>query len=133
MPDSLLSLPTWPPAASTSALATVEDAVQLERLINAAFRDDATTQVFLSADHTRIDVTDVPSIIAYIARPDCAVFAATDPDGALVAHCSVRKLDDGCAWLGLLAVDVRCHNRGLGSQVLEYAERYARREWPPRR
>ncbi len=114
-------------------LATVEDAVQLERLINTAFRNDSTTQVFLSANHTGVDVTDVPSITAKIVQPDCAVFAVTDPDGALVAHCSVRKLDDGCAWFGMLAVDVRYQNRGLGSQVLAYAERYARREWGARR
>lgn len=113
--------------------ATAEDAVQLERLINTAFRNDTTTQVFLSADHARIDVTDVPSINAWIARPDCAVLVATDPDGELVAHCSVRKLDENRAWFGLLAVDVRCQNRGLGSQVLAYAERYARREWGARR
>jgi GNAT superfamily N-acetyltransferase len=116
-------------------LATVEDAVQLERLINTAFRDDKTTQVFLSADHACVDVTDVPSITAKIAQPDCAVLVATDePDGAPVAHCSVRKLDDdGRAWFGLLAVDVGCQNRGLGSQVLAHAERYARREWGARR
>jgi len=110
-------------------LATKEDAVQLERLINTAFRADTTTQVFLSADHALVDVTDVPSITAKIAQPDCVVLAVTDPDGALVAHCSVRKLDGGRAWFGMLAVDVRCQNRGLGSQVLAYAEQYARREW----
>jgi len=110
-------------------LATKDDAVQLERLINTAFRADTTTQVFLSADHARVDVTDVPSILARIAQPDCMVLAATDPDGALVAHCSVRKLDEDRAWFGMLAVDVGCQNRGLGSQVLAYAELYARREW----
>jgi ribosomal protein S18 acetylase RimI-like enzyme len=110
-------------------LATAEDATQLERLINTAFCDDKTTQVFLSADHPSVNVTDVPGIIAKIAQPNSAVFVGTDSDGAVVAHCSVRKLENGSAWFGLLAVDVRCQNRGLGSQVLAHAENYARREW----
>ncbi len=110
-------------------LATEEDAAQLVRLINTAFRDDKTTQVFLSTDHASVDVTDVASLIAMIARPECAVLAATGPDGAIVAHCSVRKLDEIRAWFGLLAVDIGSQNRGVGHQVLAYAERYARREW----
>jgi ribosomal protein S18 acetylase RimI-like enzyme len=113
--------------------ATAEDAVQLERLINTAFRDDTTTQVFLSADHDSVDVTDVSGIEAKIAQPDGVVLVGTDVDGTPVTHCSVRKLDESRAWFGMLAVDVRCQNRGLGSQVLAYAERYARQEWDSRR
>ena len=57
----------------------------------------------------------------------------TGADGTIITHCSVRKLDDNRAWFGLLAVDLRCQKRGLGSQTLEYAEHYARREWGSRR
>ena len=45
----------------------------------------------------------------------------------------MRQLEDGGAWFGMLAVDVGNQNRGLGSQVLAYAERYVRREWGARR
>jgi GNAT superfamily N-acetyltransferase len=111
-------------------LAAVEDAVSLERLINAAFRDDKTTQVFLSADHARIDVVDVNTIIAKINQTDCAVLAVTDPStGSIVAHASVRKIDDSRAWFGMLAVDVNAQKQGIGSQVLAWAEQYARRQW----
>ncbi|GAW21185.1 hypothetical protein ANO14919_107030 [Xylariales sp. No.14919] len=111
-------------------LATVEDAIPLERLINTAFRDDKTTQVFLSPDHASVDVADVPTIIAKINQPDCAVLAVTDSStGSIVAHGSVRKLDDKRAWFGMLAVDVDRQKRGLGSKVLEWAELYARRQW----
>jgi GNAT superfamily N-acetyltransferase len=114
-------------------LATIEDAVQLESLINTAFRDDKTTEVFLSVDHADINVTDVPSIKAKIAQPDCAVLVATDTDDTLMAHCSVRKLENGCVWFGVLAVNVDYQKRGLGGKVLLYAESYARREWGARR
>lgn len=110
-------------------LATKEDAIPLERLINTAFRDDRTTQVFLSADHASVDVTSVSAVEAKIAQPDCAVLVGTGPDGAPLTHCSVRKVGDTGAWFGMLAVDVGAQRRGLGSQVLAYAEQYARREW----
>ncbi|KAI0449090.1 acyl-CoA N-acyltransferase [Xylaria acuta] len=111
-------------------LATIADAVPLERLINTAFRNDKTTQVFLSADHTGVDVTNAPNLIAKINQPDCAVVAVTDSStGSIVAHGSVRKVDDTCAWFGMLAVDVNCQKQGLGGQVLAWAEQYARREW----
>ncbi|KAI0904435.1 acyl-CoA N-acyltransferase [Ustulina deusta] len=110
-------------------LATDEDAIPLERLINTAFHNDKTTQVFLSSDR-QVDVTDIPSIIAKINQSDCAVLAVTDlSTGSLVAHGSVRKLDDTRAWFGMLAVDVSCQKQGIGSKVLAWAELYAYRQW----
>ncbi|KAK5634862.1 hypothetical protein RRF57_010575 [Xylaria bambusicola] len=110
-------------------LATAEDAIPLERLINTAFLADKTTQVFLTDDRN-VNVIDVPTIIAKIKQPDCAVLTVADRStGSLVAHGSVRKLDDGRAWFGMLAVDIGCQNRGLGSKVLAWAEQYAYREW----
>ncbi|KAI0190808.1 acyl-CoA N-acyltransferase [Astrocystis sublimbata] len=111
-------------------LATEADASALGPLINTAFRNDNTTQVFLSADHTGVDVIDVPSIIAKINQPDCAVLAVTDSsNNSIVAHGSVRKVDDTCAWFGVLAVDVNRQREGLGGQVLAWVEQYAVREW----
>ncbi|KAI0876966.1 acyl-CoA N-acyltransferase [Hypoxylon argillaceum] len=115
-------------------LATVEDAIPLERLINTAFRDDKTTQVFLSPVHASVNVIDVETIIAKINQADCAVLALTDPStGAIVAHASVRKMDDSRAWFGMLAVDVNAQKQGIGSQVLAWAEQYARQQWGSRR
>lgn len=110
--------------------ATAEDASSLETLINAAFRDDQTTEVFLSTDHATVDVVSAAAIASKISQPDTAVLVATNPkDGAILAHCSVRIMEDGItAWFGLLAVDVGSKNLGLGSKVLAYAETYARQE-----
>jgi GNAT superfamily N-acetyltransferase len=111
-------------------LATVDDAVSLEQLINATFRDDKTTQVFLSTDHAAVDVIDVPGIAAMIARPNSAPLVGIDADGAIVAYCFVREHDAAraCAWFGLLAVDVRLKGRGIGGEILAYAEDYARKK-----
>lgn len=113
----------------TFRLATEDDAVALERLINTAFQDDKTTQVFLSTDHASIDVTSVEEIQAKISQPNSAVYVVTDSVGTLLAHGSVRKLDTSCAWFGMLAVDVNHQNQGLGGKVLAYAENYALDRW----
>ncbi|KAI1368234.1 acyl-CoA N-acyltransferase [Xylaria arbuscula] len=110
-------------------LATTEDAVALERLINTAFLDDSTTQVFLTPQRST-NVIDVPTIIATIEKPDCVVLAATDPStGSVVAHASVRKLDGRRAWFGMLAVDVGYQKRGIGGRVLAWAEETAKHRW----
>ncbi|KAI1436829.1 acetyltransferase [Xylaria sp. CBS 124048] len=111
-------------------IATENDVIPLEHLINTAFRDDKTTQVFLSTDHADIAVTDIPTLRAKLNQPGSAVLVATDTaTGTLVAHCSVRKLDDHRAWFGMLAVDISHQNRGIGGHALSRAEQYARREW----
>lgn len=116
--------------------ATEDDVASLEILINTSFRDDPTTEVFLSTDHTAIDVTTSAALADKIAQPDTTVLVATDPEtGALIAHCSVRfPMEDGVtAWFGLFAVDIGYKNLGIGSQVLAYAEDYARREFGAKR
>ncbi|KAI1819105.1 acetyltransferase [Xylaria intraflava] len=111
-------------------LATEEDAVPLERMINAAFQDDKSSHVFLTDDHSAINVTNAAGLKAKINQPDCAALAVTDAStGVIVAHCSVRKLDENRAWFGLLAVDSSYRKHGLGGRVLTWAEEYARREW----
>ncbi|KAL6704604.1 hypothetical protein ACN47E_008001 [Coniothyrium glycines] len=113
----------------TFRLATDEDAVPLEQLINAAFRGDRTMQVFLSTDHNSIDVTSVEKLRAKINHPDCAALLAVSEDGIILAHGSVRKINSSRAWFGMLAVHIEYQKRGLGSRVLAHAEEYASRTW----
>lgn len=109
--------------------ATVDDAARIAALVNAAFSNDHTTEVFLSADHDAVDVASRAAVAAKVAQPNCAVLVATERDGTIVAHCAVTRLDDARAWFGLLAVDVRCQKQGLGSRMLAEAERHAVRAW----
>ena len=115
----------------TFRLATTEDAVPLEVLINTAYRSDKTTQVFLTTELAAraINIVSVASITAKIADPTTVVLVAVDPHGALVGHCNLRPLDNkGLVSFGTFAVDVGRQSRGLGSQMMAYAEEYARRE-----
>lgn len=118
--------------ALTFRLATSEDSVPLTALINTSFRNDPTTDVFLSASHDGIDVTSLPQVQEAISDPDKTIILAVLPDSQqIVGHCSVRLLQNKTpktAWFGLLAVDIPSQGKGVGSQVLEYAERYAKNE-----
>ena len=113
-------------------LATPEDSAQLTALINTSFRNDPTTDVFLSASHEGIDVTSLRQVQEAISDPDKAIILAVLPDSQqIVGHCSVRLLQDKTpktAWFGLLAVDISSQGKGVGSRVLESAERYAKNE-----
>lgn len=115
--------------------ATVEEAPALEAFINTAFCDDPTDEVFLSPDHDTIDVTTAADLAAKMAQPNTVLLVATDGDGGpLLAHCSLRMMEDGTtAWFGLFAVDVALKGQGLGTLVLRYAEEYALRELGARR
>ena len=117
----------------TFRLATAQDAAPLVHLINASFRNDPTTEVFISAQNPTFVMTTLANIESKISDPTYTVIVAADHDGTLIGHCSVRKLDAERAWLGLLAVSVDSQNRGIGGQVVAYAERFVRREWGSRR
>ncbi|KAH8882010.1 acyl-CoA N-acyltransferase [Thozetella sp. PMI_491] len=112
-------------------LATHDDVARLEALINAAFRADNTTQVFLTSE--RIDVTSAQEIIDRLAIPESGLLVGADESGLLLATCGVRKVDENKAWLAMLAVDPMFHSTGLGRQMLEYAEDYTRKRWGSKR
>ncbi|KAK0716124.1 acyl-CoA N-acyltransferase, partial [Lasiosphaeris hirsuta] len=118
------------PSTLTFRVATPADAAELTALINTSFRNDPTTDVFLSADRTGIDVVDEKAILALLARPETAVLAVTDGP-TIVAHGFVRKQPESpsAAWFGLLAVAVDRQREGIGARVVRWAEAYARREW----
>ncbi|KAK0610824.1 hypothetical protein B0T14DRAFT_463482, partial [Immersiella caudata] len=62
----------------TFRLATPTNVPQLTKLINTSFRNDPTTDVFLSLDHKSIDVIDNTAMLALLARPETAVFAVAN-------------------------------------------------------
>ncbi|KAJ1326038.1 [ribosomal protein S18]-alanine N-acetyltransferase [Microdochium nivale] len=131
------------------------DAPALEQLINAAFRDDPTTDVYLTPDHARIDLVSVDGVLQSMSTPDVVVFVGTDPaspgadGGEIVGHFSLRRkvqfappattaekqttrttaTTTTTAWLALLAVSPSHQGRGHGGALLAHAEAFARVEW----
>lgn len=110
-------------------LATIDDAPQVQQLVQAAFRApdgrEGWTADMELGNRFRIEVEQVA---ATITRADGVVLMTTVA-GNLVASVEVVKRSDGHARLSMLSVDQRYQSNGLGRQVLEYAEDYCRRTW----
>ncbi|KAH7256218.1 acyl-CoA N-acyltransferase [Fusarium tricinctum] len=136
-----MSLLTFRPATPT-------DAPQLLSHIVSAYRGPSsragwTTEADLLADE-RISIE---SLIAKITDPAGVVLLAfaSSPsstgtstpesesdsvrDSGLVACCEVLEKTDDRAYFGLFAVSPKLQAGGIGRQVLQYAENYAKREW----
>lgn len=131
------------------------DTATLYSLVNAAFASDTTTQVWLtparvevfprSLFESKATATDTVCLVATspASGPDSNAAAdgpadADDSDGHRIVGCCYIRHNDADrtasrAWLGTLAVDPTLHGRGLGRQLLAYAERYAVVEWGSRR
>ncbi|KXJ90054.1 acyl-CoA N-acyltransferase [Microdochium bolleyi] len=87
--------------ALTIRRAVPSDAPCLEALINAAFRDDDTTDVYLDADpdrRARVDLVSEASVLRSITDvPDLVVFVGVEPGTAageeeeIVGHFSLRR------------------------------------------
>ncbi|HYM79175.1 MAG TPA: GNAT family N-acetyltransferase [Candidatus Dormibacteraeota bacterium] len=94
-------------------LAAIEDAGAITALINAAFRN---AEAFL-IDRDRVDSEVVHSLL------EKGKFLVAD-DSGILAGCVYVELRDERAYLGLLSVDPHRQRTGLGSTLMNEAERY---------
>jgi ribosomal protein S18 acetylase RimI-like enzyme len=111
-------------------VATLEDAPQLQGLIQSAFRaedsrSDWTGDMGL-ASQFHISVKEIED---FIKGPDSAFLMATNNTDVAVGTIGVSKRGPNSARLSMLAVDHRYHREGLGRQVLGYAEAYGQQTW----
>lgn len=108
--------------------ATVEDVPDLVRLVESAYRGQAsragwTTEADL-LDGQRLDAA---MATAAVTAPDGLVLLGLD-GGAPVGCCQLERRD-GYAYFGMFAVDPRRQGAGLGRAVLAGAERHAAEHW----
>jgi GNAT superfamily N-acetyltransferase len=94
--------------------AQLEDAENIARLVNAAFRPE---RFFIDADRTNPE-----KIRALMPK---GKFLLTEDAGALVG-CVYVELRDERGYFGLLAVDPGLQRSGLGSRLVAAAEEYCR-------
>jgi GNAT superfamily N-acetyltransferase len=94
--------------------AQLEDAENIARLVNAAFRPE---RFFIDADRTN------PEKVRALMQK--GKFLLTEDAGAL-AGCVYVELRDERGYFGLLAVDPELQRSGLGSRLVAAAEEYCR-------
>lgn len=115
--------------------ATPKDALDIANLINTAFRNDDTTDVYLSTEHDGIDLVSEQSVLKSLETDNLVVFVGVVPSSdEIVGHFSLRRkiapsTSTTTAWLALFAVLPTTQKRGWGSQLVSHAERFAREEW----
>lgn len=123
----------------TVRTATPADVDPLLSLISSAYRGEESRKGWTTeADLLTGDRIDSAGLLAKLSDPTGVMLlaTATDPDpsasavesgsGALVACCELRRRDDGIGYFGLFAVEPRRQGGGLGRQILQIAESYAR-------
>jgi len=108
--------------------ALVADAPELAALVNSCYRGDSsrlgwTTEADL-LDGTR---TNAGEIAALIATPECAILTCRDGD-EIIGSVNVERRGTGC-YLGMLVVKPTLQRGGLGRQLIQAAENYARDTW----
>ncbi|TDC93556.1 N-acetyltransferase [Actinomadura sp. 7K507] len=116
------------PLKATFRTATAADVPALVRLIESAYRGDASRAGWTTeADLLGGQRTDPEGVTAVVNNPDGGMLVA-EVDGALVTCCQLENRD-GHAYFGMFAVSPGVQGGGLGKQVLAEAERLARDEW----
>lgn len=105
--------------------AELADVDALVSLVNSAYRGESakvgwTTEADL-LDGQRVDREGIEKLIAF---DDSSILVAEE-EGVLVGCVEVKNGDKG-SYIGMLTVNPTLQNRGLGRQLLSYAEEYAR-------
>jgi len=114
----------------TFRVATADDAVPLQPLVQSAYRGDTSRLGWTTeADLLAGERIDVEGVLAKITDPSAAVLLGFDPNGVLTACCEVVKRSADIAYFGMFAVDPRRQAGGFGRQVLAHAEDYVRSAW----
>lgn len=106
--------------------ATAGDIARLHRLIESAYRGDAARRGWTHEadllDGQRTDVAELSALVADTAR----VLLMAEQKGELVGCVQVTDLGDDLAYLGMLTVDPERQAGGLGRELLEAGEAWAR-------
>src|SRR5688572_1477250 len=105
--------------------ATIEDAEQLETLINSAYRGEEskkgwTTEANLLTGK-RIDADTLKKMIR---EPGAVILKCSNPDNNLTG-CVYLKKNDKKMYLGMLTVSPILQAGEIGKEILQAAEQYA--------
>jgi ribosomal protein S18 acetylase RimI-like enzyme len=105
-------------------LATIEDIVELNKLINSAYRGEHskkgwTTETFILSGE-RVDEEELAAIIN---NPNVNIFKYVEQNiilGSVLLEIKVDKL-----YLGMLSVNPDLQNGGIGKKILAFADDFA--------
>jgi ribosomal protein S18 acetylase RimI-like enzyme len=107
--------------------ADAADVPAIVELVESAYRGDASRAGWTTeADLLDGQRTDVDVVTLTIASQTSVVLLAVAEDGALLACCQLDAHDDGVCHFGMFAVRPMLQGGGVGRELLDRAEAYAR-------
>lgn len=111
----------------TVRAADAADVPAIVDLVESAYRGDASRAGWTTeADLLDGQRTDVDAVTRTIAGQTSVVLLAVAEDGAPLACCQLDPHDNGCCHFGMFAVRPTLQGGGVGRELLEQAEAYAR-------
>jgi len=114
-------------------LATQADLPALKALVESAYRGDAARGGWThEADLLEGERITAEDLAAQLANPAMRVLVREQDDGALIATVSITDLQDGVAYLGMLAVDPGRQAGGIGRRLIDDAQDWAARDFGTR-
>ncbi|MFJ8750380.1 GNAT family N-acetyltransferase [Streptomyces sp. NPDC102441] len=122
------SAPAMEQAELTFRDATGDDVPDLVRLVESAYRGDASRAGWTTeADILQGQRTDADGVRELLAEPSGRVLVA-ERDGGPVACCQLEHRGNA-AYFGMFAVRPELQGAGLGKVIIAEAERAAREDW----
>jgi ribosomal protein S18 acetylase RimI-like enzyme len=109
------------------AVATIADILALNRLLNSAYRGETskqgwTTEADLIAGETRTDEADLKQLIEH----EGSVLLKYTNEQQQITGCVNLQQHGDKLYLGMLSVDPQLQGGGIGKQLLQAAEEYAK-------
>lgn len=105
---------------------TLADVHELNTLINSAYRGESSKKGWTTEAHLLDGLRiDEPTLATYFEDADTTILKYTDFDNKIQA-CVYLQAQGGKLYIGMLTVNPELQNSGIGRQLLEAAEEYAR-------
>lgn len=109
-------------------LATLQDAKQIEKLLNSAYRGESsrkgwTTEADLIAGDRR---TDEATVIDVMQQPGSVILKYSNEQGNIIGTVNLQKHGNRL-YLGMFSVSPTEQGSGIGKQLLKAAEEYAQK------
>jgi N-acetylglutamate synthase-like GNAT family acetyltransferase len=112
--------------------ATIEDVPALVNLVNSAYRGNASMKGWTTEAHLLDGIrTDDESVRALISKPDSTILKYLDDKNELVG-CVYLEKKARQLYLGMLSVSPVLQTNGIGKQLIEASEHYAKEHEAPR-
>ncbi|CAN5837148.1 GNAT family N-acetyltransferase [soil metagenome] len=108
------------------AKATIADIPALVKLVNSAYRGEASTKGWTTEAHLLVGElrTDETSILELLNKKNAVILKFANGDNEILGNVYLEKQDDKL-YLGMFSVSPGAQSQGIGKKLLKAADDYA--------